>query len=102
MAVPTHHANDEWLLVVSGTPTLRTPEGEQELMEGDVACFLRGSDGAHQVSNGTEAPVRVLMLSTLIRPDIVDRRPQRRRRADSPKPARADPRLLGRRGLKPE
>jgi uncharacterized cupin superfamily protein len=38
----THHANEEWLLVVSGTPTLRTPEGEQELKEGNVACFLRG------------------------------------------------------------
>jgi uncharacterized cupin superfamily protein len=29
----THHANEEWLPVVSGTPTLRTPEGEQELKE---------------------------------------------------------------------
>lgn len=38
----THHANEEWLLVVRGTPTLRTPEGEQDLSEGDVVCFLRG------------------------------------------------------------
>ena len=41
----THHANEEWLLVVRGTPTLRTPEGEQELSEGDVVCFRRGKDG---------------------------------------------------------
>ena len=31
----THHANEEWLIVVRGRPTLRTPEGEQELREGD-------------------------------------------------------------------
>jgi uncharacterized cupin superfamily protein len=57
---------------VSGRPTLRTPEGEQELREGDVACFPRGKDGAHQVSNRSDEPVRVLMLSTLIRPEIVE------------------------------
>jgi len=44
----THHANEEWLLVISGTPTLRSPEGERNLKEGDVVCFLRGKDGAHQ------------------------------------------------------
>jgi len=38
----THHANEEWLVVIRGTPTLRTPEGEQELAEGDVVCFRRG------------------------------------------------------------
>ena len=30
----THHANEEWLLVVRGQPTLRTPEGETELQRG--------------------------------------------------------------------
>jgi uncharacterized cupin superfamily protein len=68
----THHANEEWLLVVSGTPTLRSPEGEHDLNEGDVVCFPRGKDGAHQVSNRTDSPIRVLMLSTLILPDIVE------------------------------
>ena len=35
----THYANEEWALVVRGEPTLRTPEGEQVLREGDVVCF---------------------------------------------------------------
>ena len=64
--------NEEWLLVVRGTPTLRTPEGEQDLSEGDVVGFRRGKDGAHQVSNRTDTPIRVLMLSTLIMPEIVE------------------------------
>ncbi len=68
----THHANEEWLLVVRGEPTLRTPEGEQALREGDVVAFPRGDEGLHQVANRTETPVRVLMLSTLVAPDIVE------------------------------
>jgi uncharacterized cupin superfamily protein len=68
----THHANEEWLVVLRGQPTLRTPEGEQTLSEGDVVCFLRGKEGAHQVSNRTDSALRVLMLSTLIAPEIVE------------------------------
>ena len=58
--------------MIRGTPTLRTAEGEQELAEGDVACFLRGASGAHQIVNRTEEPVRVLMLSTLLSPDLIE------------------------------
>jgi len=68
----THHANEEWLIVLRGIPTLRTPGGEQELQEGDVVCFPRGKDGLHQVRNATDAPIRVLMLSSRIMPDIVE------------------------------
>jgi uncharacterized cupin superfamily protein len=60
------------VIVVRGRPTLRTSEGERELREGDVACFPRGKDGAHQVSNRTDEPIRVLMLSSLILPEIVE------------------------------
>ncbi len=68
----THHANEEWMIVLRGVPTLRTPDGERELREGDVVCFPRGKDGAHQVANRTDAPVRVLMLSSMIHPEIVE------------------------------
>jgi len=68
----THHANEEWVVVLRGAPTLRTPEGEQTLSEGDVVCFPRGKEGAHQLINRTDEPIRVLMLSTLVAPDIVE------------------------------
>jgi uncharacterized cupin superfamily protein len=63
---PYHYeyGNEEWLVVVSGRPTLRTPEGEQELSAGDVVCFPEGPEGAHQVRNASDAPVRVLIFST--------------------------------------
>ena len=68
----THHGNEEWLVVVRGEPTLRTPEGETDLHEGDVVAFPRGEAGLHQLSNRTDAPIRVLMLSTLREPDVVE------------------------------
>jgi uncharacterized cupin superfamily protein len=68
----THHANEEWAIVLRGRPTLRTPDGEQELSEGDVVAFPRGERGAHQISNATDDPVRVLMLSTLLSPDVIE------------------------------
>jgi uncharacterized cupin superfamily protein len=69
---PYHYeyGNEEWLLVVTGRPTLRTPEGESELEPGDAVCFSEGPEGAHKVTNGGEEASRVLMLSTKQRPDI--------------------------------
>lgn len=67
----THHANEEWVIVVQGRPTLRTPEGEHDLEEGDVVAFVRGPDGLHQMSNRTGAPLRVLIISTVVEPELV-------------------------------
>ena len=50
--------------MLRGRPTLRTPAGEQELVEGDTACFRRGAEGAHQVINRSVEPCRVLILSS--------------------------------------
>jgi uncharacterized cupin superfamily protein len=55
---------EEWLLVVAGRPTLRSPDGEQELEPGDVAVFREGPAGAHQVWNATDEPVRIVFLSS--------------------------------------
>jgi uncharacterized cupin superfamily protein len=69
---PYHYEGieEEWLLVLTGTPTLRDPEGEHELAEGDVVCFPNGPDGAHKVTNRSTAVVRILMLSTIPENDI--------------------------------
>ena len=55
---------EEWLLVISGAPTLRAPDGEHALRAGDVVCFRQGPEGAHLVRNDTDEPVRVLITST--------------------------------------
>jgi uncharacterized cupin superfamily protein len=65
-----HAANEEMVIVLSGTPTLRTPDGERELAEGEVVAFRRGEDGAHKLTNGSDAPVRFVVISEMNEPDI--------------------------------
>jgi uncharacterized cupin superfamily protein len=69
---PYHYEypNEEWLVVVTGRPTLRTPDGERALEPGAVVCFREGPEGAHQVSNTAGETARVLMLSTKLKPDV--------------------------------
>ncbi len=55
---------EEWLVVVSGAPTLRGPDGERELAPGDVAVFPEGPAGGHQVINRSDEVCRVLILSS--------------------------------------
>ena len=62
---PYHYetAEEEWLIVLAGRPTLRTPEGELELEPWDCAFFPTGEAGAHKVTNRRDETVRVCMLS---------------------------------------
>jgi uncharacterized cupin superfamily protein len=62
---PYHYetGEEEWLLVLVGRPTVRTPEGEQELGPWDCMFFPAGEQGAHKVTNGTGETVRVSMWS---------------------------------------
>jgi uncharacterized cupin superfamily protein len=67
-----HHGNEELILVLSGEPTLRTPDGEQQLTHGDVVHFPKGPAGAHQVVNRTQAPVRYVIADAHVAPEIVE------------------------------
>jgi uncharacterized cupin superfamily protein len=67
-----HHGNEELLFVISGRPTLRTPEAERELEPGEVVAFLSGRRGAHQILNRGDASARVLIVSTKIYPEVVE------------------------------
>ena len=69
---PYHYeyGEEEWLLVLEGTPTVRTPGGEERLDPWDVVCFVRGPEGAHGVRNDTAETVRVLMYSEVVYPTV--------------------------------
>jgi uncharacterized cupin superfamily protein len=64
---PYHYEEpeEEWLLVVSGTPTLRHPGGEDQLEPWDIVFFPPGPAGAHLVRNNSESTARVAMFSSL-------------------------------------
>ena len=67
-AIGPYHYEDpeeEWLLVVSGTPTLRHPDGEEQLQPWDIVFFPSGPTGAHLVRNKSESPARVAMFSSV-------------------------------------
>lgn len=67
-----HHGTEEYLIVLSGRATLRTPEGERELVPGAVAHFSPGPDGAHTVMNHGDEPLRYVMVGAHASPDIVE------------------------------
>ncbi len=55
---------EEMLIVVSGRPTLRTPDGERELGPWDAVVFPEGPEGAHAVTNRSGETVRLLIVSS--------------------------------------
>jgi uncharacterized cupin superfamily protein len=61
---------EECCLVITGSPTLRTPEGERVLQPWDVAYFVRGPGGAHGLRNDTGEPSRVVFFSTVSDPEV--------------------------------
>jgi uncharacterized cupin superfamily protein len=65
-----HSANEEMLVVLEGRPSLRTPSGWRELAPGEVVSFPVGEEGAHQIANRSEDRARVLVVSTMIAPEV--------------------------------
>lgn len=66
-----HYGLEEMFFVLSGTPSVRTPEGQEQLSPGDVVYFPEGPEGLHTFSNPTDEPVRMLGISTKRFPDVV-------------------------------
>jgi uncharacterized cupin superfamily protein len=64
-AYPYHYhlTEDEVLILLEGTLSLRTPDGWRELEQGEVVGFPVGERGAHQVVNRTDSTVRFLAVS---------------------------------------
>lgn len=65
--VPYHFHDDqeELLIVLKGSPTLRSREGERELEPGEVVFFSSGPSGAHQLVNRSDEVVRALFVADL-------------------------------------
>ena len=67
-----HSAEDEFVLVLEGTPTLVTNEGEEALAPGLCVGFPCGTGDAHHLVNRTEADVIFLVVGTRADHDAVD------------------------------
>jgi uncharacterized cupin superfamily protein len=68
---PYHYEyEEEWLLVLEGTATVRTPDGEQTAPRGALMCFPAGPAGAHKVANPGTEPVLAIMWSSAREPAV--------------------------------
>ena len=68
---PYHYEyEEEWLLVLEGTATVRTPDGERAAPRGALMCFPAGPAGAHKVANPSNEPVLALMWSSAREPSV--------------------------------
>ena len=65
-----HVGEEEWLIVLAGAPTVRTPDGERELRAGDIVASPEGEAGAHTFLNRREASARIALFSTLNPPTL--------------------------------
>lgn len=62
---PYHYelVEEEWLIVLEGVASVRTPAGVEHVTAGEIVCFPRGPEGAHKIFNEATEPARVLMVS---------------------------------------
>src|SRR3989440_12222964 len=65
-----HHANEELIVVLAGRLTLRTLDSERRLAPGEGVGCPAGRRGAHRLDNREEEPVRVLIVSTMLAPEL--------------------------------
>ena len=62
------HGEEEWLLVLDGRPACGRRRARRSSSRWDVVFFPIGPDGAHEIRNDSDAPVRILMWSTVVVP----------------------------------
>ncbi len=67
-----HRHAEELFMIVSGTATIRTPEGLQEVGSGDIVFFETGETGAHQMFNHTSESCIYLDIRTFAGCDIAE------------------------------
>jgi uncharacterized cupin superfamily protein len=67
-----HHGAEELMIVLRGSPTVRTAEGDRVLEEGAVVHFPPGPSGAHGIRNETDEPVRYVMVSDHPSPEVAE------------------------------
>jgi uncharacterized cupin superfamily protein len=67
---PYHYesGDEEWIVVLTGRPTVRTPDGERELRPWDCVFCPVGEEGAHKVTNRTDENARIFIWSNRSNP----------------------------------
>jgi uncharacterized cupin superfamily protein len=67
-----HRYAEELFMIISGSATLRTPDGLETVNSGDLIFFEKGEKGAHQLYNHTGLPCIYLDIRTYIGFDVAE------------------------------
>lgn len=67
----THFGAEEMFFVLSGRPTLKHNDGEEELAPGDFVFCPEGRAGLHAFFNRSGQPAQILAMSAGSFPDVV-------------------------------
>jgi uncharacterized cupin superfamily protein len=67
-----HRNAEELMMVLTGSMTIRTPEGFEIVNKGDIVFIEMGETGAHQFYNHTTEPCTYLDIRTLYGIDVVE------------------------------
>lgn len=65
-----HTANEEAMYVLSGTGSVRLDDDTVPVEPDDYVAFPTGERGAHRVVNDGDEPLRYLLFSTMVEPDV--------------------------------
>jgi len=71
-----HTANDEMFYIIKGEGTLKTPDGEKSVSEGDVIIFPPHKNGAHMLINTSDAPIIYIDLKAITAPGEICIQPE--------------------------
>ena len=66
-----HFGKEELFYIISGVATLKTPKGDIEVREGDVVVLPANENGAHMLTNTSDAPVTYLDVDTQTPSDVI-------------------------------
>ena len=67
-----HHAQEEMFVVIEGSGTLRVAGEWLPLVMGDVVFIPPGPEYPHQIINTSNAPLKMLSISTMETPEICE------------------------------
>src|SRR5690554_953857 len=67
-----HRYAEELFMILSGSATLRTPDGTETVNTGDLVFFEKGETGAHQLYNHTTEPCVYLDIRTYLGYDVAE------------------------------
>jgi len=67
-----HRYAEELFMIVSGSMTMRTPDGFEVVQVGDIIFFEMGETGAHQFFNHVSEPCVYLDVRTFIGYDVCE------------------------------